>query len=453
MSSMILEKTPPRSERIRALAVNPVVVIVSLALGAAAGVLWPAAAPSFAFVGDVYVGLLKMTALPFMVSAVIFSLQRLLRDGDASPLIARMAAVFVAVSVFVVVFSALVLLAVRPGAHLPDGTLKIFGAMVSHDSAASETIMNLHGIDLPPKETASVTDILISLVPGNVFAALANGDTLKALVFSLFFGLATGHVPERVSGALSQSLETVYHTCQKLIHWFAYPAPIVLFSMSAAHLGTSGIGPLAAMLRFVATFFIAVICLLAIATLVIWKRSGCPLSVTLAALRTPIAMSLATRSGMASMPSVIESLVERLGFARTSVELLVPLMLSLLRIGPMVYYACATLFVAQLYGRTLGVGGLGTALMVSMLAGFASAGMSGIVIVSLIGMTCAYLRLPFEAAFVLFVAVDPLCDMLRSVLLVIGNTAAVCVICPQPSRAHVPAGTSIDSTRRRQPWR
>jgi Na+/H+-dicarboxylate symporter len=435
-----------RAERIRALAVNPVVVIGSLALGAVAGVLWPAAAPSFAFVGDVYVGLLKMTAMPFMVSAVIFSLQRMLRDGDAAPLIARMAVVSLAVSVFVVLFGALVLVLARPGAHLPSATLKTFGAMVSHDSAASETVMNLHGIEPPPKRTTALTDVLISLVPGNIFAALANGDTLKALVFSLFFGLATGRVPERVSAALSQSLETVYHTCQKLIHWFAYPAPIVLFCMSAAHLGSSGVGPLAAMLRFVAAFLVAALCLVAIAALVIRKRSGRGWAATLAALRTPIAMSLATRSSMACMPSVIDSLVERLGFGRSSVELLVPLMLSLLRIGPMVYYACATLFVAQLYGRTLGVGDLSMALMVSMLAGFASAGMSGIVVVSLIGMTCAYLRLPFEAAFVLFVAVDPLCDMLRTMLLVIGNTAAVCVICPRPSRAQASARSSIGQT-------
>lgn len=444
--TMNRETTTSRAERIRALAVNPLVVIGSLVLGAVAGVLWPAAAPSFAFVGDLYVGLLKMTALPFMISAVIFSLQRLLRDGDASPLMVRMAIVFVAVSVFVVVFGSLALLVLRPGAHLPSATLRTFGAMVSHDAAASETVMNLHGIDLPPKQTTGVTDILASLVPGNIFAALANGDTLKALVFSLFFGLATGSVPERVSNALSQSLETVYHTCQKLIHWFAYPAPIVLFCMSAAHLGTSGIGPLMAMLHFVVAFFIAAICLLAISAMVIWKRSGGGLTATLAALRTPLAMSLATRSGPACMPSVIDGLVERLGFARSSVELLVPLMLSLLRIGPMVYYACATLFVAQLYGRVLSAGELAMALMVSILAGFASAGMSGIVIVSLIGMTCAYLRLPFEAAFVLFVAVDPLCDMVRTMLLVIGNTAAVSVICPRPARARVSTRSSVDRT-------
>ena len=40
--------------------------------------------------------------------------------------------------------------------------------------------------------------------------------------------------------------------------------------------------------------------------------------------------------------------------------------------------------------------------------------------------------LPFEAAFILFLAVDPICDMLRTLVLVIGNNAAVSLICPRP---------------------
>jgi Na+/H+-dicarboxylate symporter len=129
---------------------------------------------------------------------------------------------------------------------------------------------------------------------------------------------------------------------------------------------------------------------------------------------------------------MIGTLVDQLGFARSRVELMVPLTVSLLRVGPMVYYVCATLFIAQLYGRSLGVVEVCTVVLASVLAGFASAGMTGLVTVSLVGMTCVYLSLPFEAAFILFLAVDPLCDMLRTLILVIGNTAAVSVICPRP---------------------
>ena len=64
-------------------------VIGSLALGGTFGLLLPELAQKLAIVGDIYVDLLKMTTLPFMVSAVIFSLQRLFRDGGTSQAAAR----------------------------------------------------------------------------------------------------------------------------------------------------------------------------------------------------------------------------------------------------------------------------------------------------------------------------------------------------------------------------
>ncbi|BDB30028.1 sodium:dicarboxylate symporter [Cupriavidus sp. TA19] len=417
--------------KLYAFALNPWVVIGSLTLGGAMGLMWPAMAQPLGVVGDLYVDLLKMTTLPFMVSAVIFSLQRLFRDGGASRLLIRVVTVFVGASVLVALVAAVVLMLLSPGTNLSAATMQTFGAMVGHDSNSSDTVMNLYGADIPEK-SLRFSDVLTSLIPTNIFAALANGDALKALVFALLFGLAVGRVPERISIGLSLSLETIYHACQKLMHWLSYPLPVILFCMSAAQLGKSGFEPLQAMLQFVIAFFVASVLLLALAVAIIWKRSNQSLSETLNALRAPFALALATRNSAACMPSMIESLVDRLGFARARVELLVPLAVSLLRVGPMVYYVCATLFIAQLYGRALGPVEIATVVMASVLAGFASAGMTGLVTVSLVGMTCAYLGLPFEAAFILFLAVDPVCDMLRTLILVIGNAAAVSVICPRP---------------------
>jgi Na+/H+-dicarboxylate symporter len=417
--------------KLYAFVLNPWVVIGSLAAGVAFGMLSPGSAMGLGFVGDIYVDLLKMITLPFMVSAVIFSLQRLFRDGGTGSLLGRVALVFLAFSAFVAIAGAATLLILRPGENLPSSTMQTFGQIVGGDLSASDTEMSLRGVD-EVKKTASFSDVLVSLVPANIFSALANGDTLKTLVFALLFGLAVGHVPSRISDGLTQALETVYHACQTLMHWLSFPLPIVLFCMSAAQLGKTGIEPLRAMGQFVLAFLVVSVILLAIAAVIIWKRSNGSLGQTLNALRGPFALALATRSSATCMPIMIESLVDRLGFARSRVELLVPLTVSLLRIGPVVYYVCATLFIAQIYGRSLSPVEIGIVLMASVLAGFASAGMTGLVTVSLIGMTCTYLGLPFEAAFILFLAVDPVCDMLRTLVLVIGNTAAVAVVCPRP---------------------
>lgn len=419
------------SKKLYALALNPWVVISALVGGFALGTAAPEFSVSLAFIGDIYVDLLKMITLPFMVSAVIFSLQRLFREGGTGKLLWRVVIVFFSFSVAVAVLGALTLLIMRPGENLSAATMQTFGQIVGNDLNSSDTVMSLQGVDAA-KKTIGFNEVLMSLVPTNIFSALANGDTLKALVFAMLFGLAVGHVPSRISDGLTHSLETIYHSCQTLVRWLNYPLPIVLFCMSAAQLGKTGIGPLQAMVQFVVAFCVASAIVLVIAAVIIWRRSNNSFGQTLNALRGPFALALATRSSATCMPVMIESLADRLGFARSRVELLVPLTVSLLRVGPVVYYVCATLFIAQLYGRALTPMDVGIVLSASVLAGFASAGMTGLVTVSLVGMTCTYLGLPFEAAFILFLAVDPICDMLRTLVLVIGNTAAVSLICPKP---------------------
>lgn len=420
------------AKKLYALALNPWIILGSLCLGFLVGSVFPQQSIQLGFLGDIYVDLLKMITLPFMVSAIIFSLQRLFREGGTGKLLGRVAVVFLAASIVVAIIGALTVLMLRPGTDLPPETMQKFGQIVGNDLASSDTAMSLQGAD-EVKKQLGFSEMLVSMVPANIFNALAVGDTLKALVFAMLFGLAVGHVPTKISDGLTVSLETIYQACQTLVRWLVYPMPIVLFCMSAAQLGKTGMEPLQAMLHFVVTFFVASLVILALSVFIIWRRSNRPLVEVLNSLREPFALALATRSSATCMPVMIESLADKLGFARARVELLVPLSVSLLRVGPVVFYVCATLFIAQLYGRSLSVADVMLVMAASVLAGFASAGMTGLVTVSLVGMTCAYLGLPFEAAFILFLAVDPICDMLRTLVLVIGNTAAVTLIVPPPA--------------------
>ena len=419
------------SQKLYALALNPWVIFSSLALGFLMGIYAPQASLSISYIGDIYVDLLKMIALPFMVSAVIFSLQRLFREGGSATLLKRVGVVFVIFFVSVAIVGAITMLIFKPGADLSAEQMQTFGKIVGNDLSSTDTVMALNGVDEPSKNVSFV-QVLSSMVPSNIFSALATGDALKTLVFAMLFGFAVGRVPARVSDGLTQTLETIYNACQVLMRWLNYPLPIILFCMSAAQMAKTGVGPLQAMAQFVFAFFVASLLVLAIAAIIIWKRSNATFIETLTALEAPFALALATRSSPTCMPSMIESLADKLGFARSRVELVVPLGISLLRIGPVVYYVAATIFIAQLYGKTLGPSEIAVVMSASILAGFASAGMTGLLTVSLVGLTCGYLGLPFEAAFILFVAVDPICDMLRTLVNVIGNSAAVALISPRP---------------------
>jgi len=425
--------SPPflSSERILKLALNPWMILGCLSAGVAFGLMLPVAARSLAVIGVVYVDLLKMIVLPFMVSAVIFSLQRLFKEGGAGKVLSRVAWVFLSFAFVAALMGVLATHSVKPGADLDSSTRTAFGKIVGNDTNQSNTEMSLNSLDAPPKET-SLRDVLGTLIPSNIFASLAQGEALKALVFALLFGFAIGQVPARISDNLTGALETVYQACQTLTRWLNYPVPVVLFAMAASQIAETGLEPIQAMWGFVLTFLLATGVLVAITLVIIQQRSGVSWRQVLEAMRAPFALAVATRSSATCMPAMIDALADKLSFARSRVELLVPLSVSLLRLGPTLYYVAATLFIAELYDRSLTAPELAIVVLVSVLAGFASAGMSGLATLSLVGTTCGYLGLPFEAAFILFVAVDPICDIARTVLIVFGNSAAVAVVCPKP---------------------
>lgn len=418
-------------QRYQRWAFHPGTVLGCVLAGGFLGWAAPALARPWEIVGVVYVDLLKMTVLPFMISAVIFSLQNLYRDGGAARVFKRVALIFVVFSLLAALLSTGASLLFRPGANLAPDARAALGQIVNSDGERGNTAMAMYTPEAPPRIT-SLKDVMQSLIPQNIFASLANGETLKALVFALLFGFAAGQVPSRISTGLQQALETVYHACQTLTRWVNLPVPLVLVCMTASQVALTGLGPLRAMAGFVATFLIICILMLGLAVGLISRRAGAPFPTVLAAMREPFALGIATNNSATCMPAMIEGLVGPLQFARARVELLVPLSIALLRVGAIAYFVCGTLFIAALYGRAVSAADLGLLAMVAVLSGFASTGMAGIVTVSLIGTTCHYLALPFEAAFVLLAAVDPICAMGRTAVTVIGSCAAVASICNQP---------------------
>ncbi|NEX64806.1 dicarboxylate/amino acid:cation symporter [Noviherbaspirillum galbum] len=412
-------------------ALHPLVVLACLLAGGVLGVAAPSFSKNLGIVGVVYVDLLKMIVLPFMLSAVIFSLQQLYRDGGAGRIIKKVVVVFAAISMGTAILAATGSLLLRPGSDLPRETLAALGNIISIDANQTNTEMSLRVQEEPPREL-SVQDVVNSLIPANIFASLANGESLKALVFALLFGFAVGQVPTRMAAGLSQALETIYGACETLTRWINLPIPLVLVCMTASQIAVSGLEPLKAMGGFVAAFVLVSAVLLALALWLLVRRASVPLSDVVIAMREPFALGIATNNSATCMPAMVSGLVDKLHFPRSRVELLVPLSISLLRMGPVAYYVCGTLFIAALYGHPVTAVDTVMLMLVSVMLGFASSGMAGIVTISLIGTTCSYLGLPFEAAFLLFAAVDPVCAMARTTVTVMTGCAAVAMICPKP---------------------
>lgn len=429
--NVIVNSQTSRMERFKKFATNPWTILGCVLFGGFLGISAPEFSKDLAVVGAVYVDLLKMIVLPFMVSAVIFSLQKLFRDGGAATVLGRVVVVFLVISAVAAILSAAVGLVLKPGGDITPEVRIALGHLVGADTDSSNTDMAFRKVEVPPKPL-TLQDIFTSLIPSNIFASLANGETLKALVFALLFGFAIGQVPGRLADGLSQSLETIYQACQTLTRWVNLPVPVILVCMTASQFAQTGIEPLYSMMGFVIAFVVISVLLLLLSLLILSHRSGRPLSEAMNAMRDTFTLGIATNNSATCMPAMVDGLVSHLNFARSRVELLVPLSVSLLRMGAIAYFVCGTLFVAALYGRPLATAEVALIVGLSVMSGFASAGMAGILTITLVGTVCSYLGLPFEAAFILFVAVDPICAMARTSVTVIGACAAVALICPKP---------------------
>ena len=180
------------AKKLYALALNPWVVIGSLAAGFAVGMMAPAFAVKLGFIGDVYVDLLKMITLPFMVSAVIFSLQRLFREGGTGKLLGRVVVVFLAFSAVVAILGALTLLIMRPGTQgfHPAILLSVVNAIVY-------ALFNLLTRTLAASDPPAVTNMLsavgaVVLIAPFALSAWVTPSTAQQWLLIAFTGLAGG---------------------------------------------------------------------------------------------------------------------------------------------------------------------------------------------------------------------------------------------------------------------
>ena len=411
---------------------HPATIVASIALGIFLGQQFPSFSLSLSPIADVYISLLKMIALPLMITAVIFSISRLMSDGEAPVLMRRFLLMFALVIPFAILVSLITSVVLTPGKVITPEAQAALGSLIGADNISDTTSVEFFRESVS-EDNAELHSILMSIVPNNIFASLSNGDALPVLIFALIFGASLGSVSARLKGTLTAVLESVYRSCLLMTSWLVVPLPIALIASLSSQLATSGIQPLLLMGEFLMALAVSSIFVLIIATIVIWIRSGANFSAVINSLQMPFAVALATRNSIASMPPMMEAL-EKLNFRKLQVELMVPLSISLARIGPTMFYVTATLFIAELYGRDLALADLFLVGFACFLAGMASAGATGVVALSMISISCGYLQLPFEAVLILFIAVDVISDTLRTLVLVIGNMAFSSLVCPRPLR-------------------
>ena len=287
-------------------------------------------------------------------------------------------------------------------------------------------------LPIPDAGTASTTaaalsikDFIGHIFPTSIFDAMSKNEILQVVVFSLFFGVATAALGEKAEIVI-RALDAVAHIILKMTGYIMNFAPVAVFGAMTAVIAKQGLGILSTYSKFIGEFYIGLLILLGIllfaAFLVIKNR----VFSLLQHIKEPALIAFSTNSSEAAFPKLMIEL-ERFGCDEKVVSFVLPLGYSFNLAGSMMYMTFASLFIAQSYGMHLDTGTQISMLLVLMLT---SKGIAGVPRASLVVVagTLATFKIP-EAGLALLLGIDPLLDMGRASMNVIGNSVATSIVC------------------------
>src|SRR5215212_9472169 len=287
------------------------------------------------------------------------------------------------------------------------------------------------GVNLPIGQGSEITakpqtwdQILLHVVPESVIRAMARGDVLQIVLFSIFFGIALGMIGEKGRPVLAWC-ESLAETMFKFTNIVMHYAPIGVGAAIAYTVGHGGLGVLYNLAWLVGTLYLALIFFILGGLLPVTLIFKVPIRKFIKAVKEPAVIAFSTTSSEAALPRAMEVL-ERLGVPRRIVSFVLPLGYSFNLDGTTLYLSLASVFVAQAAGVHLSIGHQITMLITLMLTSKGVAGVPRASLVILAGTLASY-GLPLEGV-TLILGVDELMDMARTMTNVIGNCLATVVI-------------------------
>ena len=284
----------------------------------------------------------------------------------------------------------------------------------------------------PPAKPQSFGDIIAHLSPTSIIKAMAEGDVLQIVVFSVIFALAVTSIGKKKSEAVVKWCESLADIMFRFTEFVMKFAPIgvgAAMAYTIAH-NEQGLGVLKNLGALVLTLYGALAAFVAIVLLPIALIFKVPLKDFFNAVKTPASIAFATTSSESALPKAMENMV-LMGVPRRIVGFVLPTGYSFNLDGTTLYLSLAAIFVAQAAGHPIAEFTTHWEQQILMLLTLmlTSKGVAGVPRASLVILlaTLASFGLPVEGVL-LILGVDELMDMARTAINVVGNCLATVVI-------------------------
>jgi len=409
-------------------------VLIALVAGLALGL--PLAGSDSAFangvlavlgpVGTVFINAIRMTVIPLVVSSLISGVTGAPDPRVVGRIGARAMVVFVVLLVIGAAYGVFVagpLIAMLP---LEPAAIEALRA-----SAADAGASAAEGARSIP----SVGEWLVALVPPNPIKAAVDGAMLPVIVASVAFGAALIKVAPDRRAAVTRVVDAVMEASLALVRAILVLAPVGVFALAvplAARMGTGALGAIlgyVVIVTSVTALFAATVLYPAAVSL-----GKVPLRLFAKAALPAQSIAVSSRSSLAALPAMLESVRDTLRLPPTIGSFLIPLSATLFRAGAGVGQTIGVIFVARLYGVDLSAAALLTVAVTAVVTSFSVPGIPGGSIVAMVPVLMAA-HIPVEGIGILLGA-DTIPDMVRTTTNVTGQMAAAVVVSRGERDAH-----------------
>ena len=270
------------------------------------------------------------------------------------------------------------------------------------------------------KEAPSIISVITSIIPPNPVLAMAEGEMLQIILFSILLGVAitlSASAGEPIKKGL-QSLNSIMMSMVNIVMKFA---PIGVFCLIAKTFATQGIS----MVIPLASYFFTVALVLLLHVLITYTvllkfvAKVSPI-IFIKKMRDAIVFAFSTASSNATIPVTLNTVEKKLGVDKAVASFTVPLGATINMDGTAIMQGVATVFIASVYQVDLSFADYLIVILTATMASIGTAGVPGVGLIML-AMVLTQVGLPVEG-IALIIGIDRLLDMMRTAVNITGDS-------------------------------
>ncbi len=383
-------------------------VLAGLVLGVALGLLWPTAAPPIAFLGDIFVRLIRMLVVPIVLVTIAAGITSLADPKRLGSLGGRTILLFMATTAIAVAVGMLVAVVIQPGAGAELG----------------KAVPQALG---PAK---SVYDQLIGIVPLNIFEALSNGDMLAIIFFAILLGVGT-IVAGEAGQPVARFLNSASAVLLQIVRIAMEATPFGVFALVANAIAANGVAVFVNIGWLALCVVIgALIQALLVHSALIALVARLPVARFFRGIVDALVVAFSTASSSATLPVAMRVAQDNLGVARPVASTVLPLGASIGKDGTAMYVGLLSMFSLQAFGIPLDAATLAIVFLTAALAAFGTAPVPSASLFMLAAVLSAVGVGPEQTALVVgfVLPFDRLLDMTRTVPSASANLAVATTV-------------------------